>query len=77
MEKEPETINDLPVGYTIAKGLAWSEKGKPGYSERIDGAEIINIGNGKKCARIDKGKTGIFKDLSGETRIMNIKMRET
>ena len=76
MEK-PKTINDLPVGYTIAKGLAWSEKGEPGYNKRIDGAEIINMGNGEKCARLDKGKTGNPKDISGETCVVNIKMRET
>ncbi len=76
MEREIATINDLPVG-TIAKGSAWSEGESPGYNKRIDGAKIVNMGNGEKGAHLDKGKTGRPEILGGKTRIINIKMRET
>ena len=73
MKREPEIINDLNIG-VVAKGFAGHKDGWPDNKENIKGAKIVNMDNGKKCAFLDKGKTGINRILPGSTCVANIKM---
>lgn len=74
MEREPTTINDLPVG-VVLKGLAGPEDGWPDNKENIKGARVINMDNGEKRALLDKGKTGEDEILNGNFCVANIKMQ--